>query len=131
MFKSFKIIIIFCQLAFSIILGCATVDVKKEINETLYPQDYYEECVELVPGKVLEYSFEASKPVNFNIHYHTAKDIFYPVKRDNVTSLKGTLDIVELPYYTDEQTYFCLMWENPHRIMNVTLRCRHSVVERK
>lgn len=129
MFKSFKVIIL-CKIMFFIISGCATASLREEINQTIYPGGHYEECVEVVPGNILEYSFEASMPVNFNIHYHTKNDVFYPVKRDHVFSLKGVFDIEGLSYYTYEQTYFCLMWENPHR-MNVTIRCKHSVMEKK
>jgi len=116
---------------FVIITACATLPLEGEIDEVLYPQGDYEECVELLPGQMLEYSFRASMPVNFNIHYHARGEVFYPVKRDHVSSLSGRIDVEELPYYTGDERYFCLMWENPHERMGVTLRCRHRVMEKR
>ncbi len=55
----------------------------------------------------MEYFFKASKPLKFNIHYHVGKDIFYPLEKENVPTLKGT-------FYPKKQQKYCLMWANPH-----------------
>jgi len=112
------------------IMACATMPLGREIEETLYPNGDYEECVELLPGQVLEYSFETSMPVDFNIHYHAKGRVFYPVKRDRVSSLSSRIDVDELSYYTGGERYFCLMWKNPYNRMGVTLRCRYRIVEK-
>jgi|GEM_PF-1595610 hypothetical protein len=116
---------------FIIIMACASVPVKEEMEEVIYPGGDYEECVELVPGEVIEYSFEASMPVDFNIHYHFRGKVFYPVKEVGVSSFSGSLDVEELPYYTGSDRYFCMMWENHHRRMRITLRYRYRVVEKE
>jgi len=84
-----------------------------------------EECVELFPGNIMEYSFKASKPVKFNIHYHAEDELHYPVSMENVAEWSGVLDVGNIGYYTKEQEYFCLMWENPHsESVSLTYQCR-------
>lgn len=89
----------------------------------------YEECIELLPTHSLEYSFKASKPVKFNIHYHRGEDILYPVSKDNITEWNGVLKVSEQDYYTEEQEYFCLMWENPHN-ESVSLTFEYKIRDR-
>ena len=72
----------------------------------------------------MEYSFKTSEPVKFNIHYHAEKGYFYPVKKNEVSTLKGILNPEELQYYSEEQEHFCLMWENPHnKSVSLTFEC--------
>ncbi len=86
-----------------------------------------EECIELFPGNIMEYSFRASKPVKFNIHYHAEDRIHYPVLKEDVAEWSGVLDVGTISYYTKEQEYFCLMWENPHsESVSVTYEYRVS-----
>jgi hypothetical protein len=115
-----------------IITACASVSLKEETNETLlYPNGDYEACVELTPGRILEYSFEASMPVDFDIHYHVRGKVFYPVKKNRVSAFAGSLDVGDISYYTGGERYFCLMWKNPHRMMNVNLKYKYRVLEKK
>jgi hypothetical protein len=72
----------------------------------------YEECIELRPGQVSDYEFDASDFVNFNIHYHTESGIEYPVDKRGVTFGKGTLDPSGHKFFSSEQENYCLMWEN-------------------
>jgi hypothetical protein len=96
--------------------------IKMEI--TIDPSRSYEECVEVLPAQIMEYSFKTSEPVNFNIHYHAEKGYFYPVKKNEVSTLKGILNPEELQYYSEEQEHFCLMWKNPHnKSVNLTFEC--------
>ena len=68
------------------------------------PFELHEECVRMKPGDVLDYRFEAQRPVTFNIHYHEGKAVILPVARDNVTADEGTFQ----PLTAQE---YCLMWE--------------------
>lgn len=63
-----------------------------------------ERCIRLAAGESIRYRFSASTPVDFNIHYHRDKDIFYPVK----TSRVGSGDATFLAPSSED---YCLMWE--------------------
>ena len=75
-------------------------------SETIKPSGTYEDCMELLPGQILEYSFEATKRLNFNIHCHEDQDVFYAIRKDGVSDDKGT-------YRPEKKQYYCLMWTNP------------------
>jgi len=105
--------------------GCTTPETKdtmKGVRDTLEGtvkmSQYYEDCMELHPGQGMEYFFEASKPVNFNIHYHVESDIFYPVKKDNVSTLKGIFQV-------EKKQYYCVMWTSSHpEPISLTYKCK-------
>lgn len=79
---------------------------------TVKPSGSYEECVALRPGQFIEYDFSASSFVTFNIHYHGEKEVHYPVMNEGVMTGRGTVDPSTHSYFTPEQEYYCLMWEN-------------------
>lgn len=79
----------------------------------LKPSGQYEECFSLEKGEVLVYRFRASKPLNFNVHYHAEKGVMYPVSENEITEYSGTVDPQKGGFNLDEQDSFCLMWENP------------------
>lgn len=64
-----------------------------------------EHCMKIEAGRAIAYRFEASAPVDFNIHYHRGKDVLYPVKREATRQFASTFRAES----TDE---YCLMWEN-------------------
>jgi len=64
-----------------------------------------EECFELRGGQTIGYAFEASAPVDFNIHFHRGKDVEYPVKRVDVR-------VAEESFTAPSTEEFCLMWTN-------------------
>jgi hypothetical protein len=88
--------------------GCATLGAndKGKISETLKPSGVHEDCMELSSGQGIEYSFTSSKPLNFNIHYHEDRGIFYAVQKDNTTHEDGR-------FQAEKKQYYCLMWTNP------------------
>ena len=53
----------------------------------------------------MRWSFEASAPTDFNIHYHQAKQVIYPAQLAQVASASDTLNAQV------EQDY-CWMWSN-------------------
>jgi hypothetical protein len=100
---------------FFILQSCSTADVKESsFSDFAYiePGDSYEECVELVPNQLMHYSFTSSKNVNFNVHYHDDKSIFYPVNEKNITFWKDSISPDDFDYYSQDQEFFCLMWDN-------------------
>lgn len=134
LFKFLWLIISSCIVLFAI-SGCATQDVKgktekpidkQKLEVTIDPHHSYEECFTLFETQRLDYSFETSKPVNFNIHYHAEGGMFYPVSQNNISVLKGTFSTQEEKHYSKEQEYFCMMWENPHD-EHVNLTCTYQV----
>ena len=65
-----------------------------------------EECVNLQPGQKLEYSFESTAELSFNIHFHEQGRPIY-LQDEKATVYKKR---VLIPPKKDE---FCLMWVNP------------------
>lgn len=113
-------IILFCSL-FVVVSGCSkqTHILKKEPNAevmhqtlTIKPGGSSEECIELKPGMVFDYDFDASNFVNFNIHYHTEDEVKYPVFKKGIMYGKGSIDPGTHDYFTPKQEYYCLMWDN-------------------
>jgi len=85
----------------------------------------YEECIEVYPGEILEYDFEASDFVNFNIHYHTEENIYHPVLKEGIMWMKGAIDPEKHAFYTEEQENYCLTWENLEtERVRVSLHCK-------
>jgi hypothetical protein len=64
-----------------------------------------ERCLKLAAGESLRYRFRASAPVDFNIHYHRDKSVFYPVKQGAVREADGT-------FRAEADEHYCLMWEH-------------------
>ncbi|HDZ61923.1 MAG TPA: hypothetical protein ENH40_02105 [Nitrospirae bacterium] len=123
----------FAAVLMSILLifaGCTPLSVKKNVSTMIAPNKGYEECFELRPGQVLEYSFNTSKPVDYNIHYHAEDDVHYPVSEKNVSTASGELKVEDLEYYTEEQEFFCLMWESNNNEY-LSLECDYMIKDRK
>ena len=72
---------------------------------TLAGKAFDERCLTLAAGESVRYRFRASAPVDFNIHHHRGKEIFYPVQRSAVRDADGTF---RAPSADD----YCLMWEH-------------------
>lgn len=79
---------------------------------TIKPGGSSEECIELRPGMVFDYNFDASDFVNFNIHYHAEDKVKYPVKQQGIMFGKGRIDPGTHDFYTPDQEFYCLMWDN-------------------
>jgi hypothetical protein len=85
--------------------SCASLVAADQTSETIKPSGIHEDCMELLPDQILEYSFEASKPLNFNVHYHEDHDVVYGITKDGVSGDKGT-------FHCEKKQYYCLMWTN-------------------
>lgn len=76
-----------------------------ERSLTIAPGKFAEICGPLEAGQSVQWSFEADRALNFNIHYHVGKDVRYPAKKENVERLQGDLSV-------DSKQDCCWMWTN-------------------
>ena len=130
---------------FVVINGCSTSSentskvLKKDVGGevihdrfTIKPGRSYEECIELKPGMVFDYDFDASDFVNFNIHYHAEDDVHHPVQKKGVMMGKGMIDPSGHDYYKKEQDFYCLMWDNVNdEPVKVSFSCTLKDMPRK
>ena len=79
---------------------------------------FAELCGKLAKGDRVQWTFTADQPVDFNIHYHVGKEVEYPSRRDDATTLSG-----ELVAPLDQD--YCWMWtrkSGPAAKAQVTLK---------
>jgi len=69
------------------------------------PYALHEECVRLARGDRLDWRYESSEPVAFNIHYREGNAELSPVVRERSTTDAGTFEA-----RLDED--YCLTWES-------------------
>ena len=74
-----------------------------DVKVTLEPKKAHEECATLKAGESRKYQWKADVAVDFNIHYHRGKDVFYPVKREMARGHNGTFKAKSAEDY-------CWMW---------------------
>jgi len=63
-----------------------------------------ERCVRLDAGESIRYRFSADVPVDFNIHFHRGKEVFYPVEARASRAADASFTAPHADTY-------CLMWE--------------------
>lgn len=68
--------------------------------------EFQEVYVPLQQGQVVDWSFQASAALDFNIRYHDGDEVVYPARQEGTTGIAAQL---EAPL---DQTY-CWMWSNP------------------
>ncbi len=106
-----------------ITVSCATTGSMLEVKDTIAPKRSYEECFELLMGQTLDYSFTSSRPLDFNIHYHSMDGVKYPVDEKNIREQKGEFVCNEQKFYTEDQEAFCMMWtNNDNAFVNLELK---------
>lgn len=105
------------SVALSLAILCSTAARADIIDIAWNEQGRFERRVSVAPGKFAEvcgklaradsvaWRFEASGPLNFNIHYHEGKDVRYPERRDALAGASGLLQVAL------DQDY-CWMWTN-------------------
>jgi hypothetical protein len=74
-------------------------------NATIAPKQFLEICGPLVVKESVTWRFEASRGIDFNIHYHVGKDVTYLAKADSVKSMSA-----EFVAKLDQE--YCWMWSN-------------------
>ena len=75
----------------------------ESIDATLEPGKTFEHCEKLAAGDVRRYSWKASGPVDFNIHYHEGTEAIYPMKRDGMRGDGGA-------FTPKTEQQYCWMW---------------------
>jgi hypothetical protein len=66
-----------------------------------------EACAALGAGESVAWTFDSHAPLDFNIHYHDAKKVVYPVEPSALARASGML---VAPVRQD----YCWMWTNPN-----------------
>jgi hypothetical protein len=79
--------------------------VAKSFAHTLKARGIAEECFRLPADAAVGYAFEATGPVDFNIHFHRGTDVEYPVKSDQIRQ-------AEARFVAPSAQEYCLMWTN-------------------
>jgi hypothetical protein len=72
---------------------------------TINASGAHEDCFRLEPGDVVDYQFDSSRAVSFNIHYHEADKVLEPVRLANSLHADGS-------YKAAVAQGYCMMWEN-------------------
>ena len=80
-------------------------DGRFERNVSVAPGKFAEVCGKLPAGLKVGWTFEASAPLEFNVHYHVGKEVVFPSKLTAVVTAKDTL-----PTKIDQA--YCRMWSN-------------------
>ena len=84
---------------------CPAEDAGKPFLHSIRPRGIAEQCFNLASGATVGYAFEASAPVDFNVHFHRGKDVEYPVQRTDVRA-------ADERFTASSTEEFCLMWTN-------------------
>ncbi|MBL0122072.1 MAG: hypothetical protein IPP88_04855 [Betaproteobacteria bacterium] len=71
----------------------------------LKPGKPHEKCMVLDSAQKIEYRFESSAKVNFNLHYNKGDAMYFPVKLDRTKGESGL-------YEAKSREKYCLVWEN-------------------
>ena len=127
LYTSYKLIIFFLLFSFiAASYSTAAMRMNDDIEKTVAPGRAYEECFGLYMGQTVHYSFTSSNPLDFNIHYHAADEVVFPVQEKNTRAQRGTFVCNEQKYYEEENEAFCMMWEN-HGEAFVNLKFKYKV----
>ena len=72
--------------------------------QPIAPYEWHEECLHLEGGDRVEFAFEATEPVDFNIHYHEGNAVIMPISEDKTRADAGV-------FVSPATQDYCLMWE--------------------
>lgn len=106
------------------LFGCAaaplTVDTPRIVKGmALTPYEIREDCVRLAQGDRLDYTFDATEAVAFEIRYREGAAALSPIARGFV---RGDAGVYQAPFARE----FCLVWEagNAGALVDYRLRLR-------
>ena len=80
-------------------------DGRFERSVSVAPGKFAELCGKLPAGLKVGWNFEASAPLDFNVHYHVGNEVVFPAKLTAVATAKDTLA-------TKIEQDYCWMWSN-------------------
>ena len=89
------------------------------LAETIDAGDVHELCLVLNRDQSLDYTFTATQPLAFNIHYHAGNEVFYPVAEHRAA-------VGEAVFVAESEQEYCLMWTN-RTAGQVTLAAEYAV----
>jgi hypothetical protein len=72
---------------------------------TVAAGDVEEPCVPMMLADRLEYGFEGSDNVDFNLHYYDKHSVFFPAQKKSVNQEQGV-------YFASGSRQYCMMWTN-------------------
>lgn len=75
-------------------------------TRTVAAGGFDELCLPLAAGQRLRYRFVADAPLDFNIHHHRGREVFYPVRAAALREQAAT------DFTAPAADDYCLMWEN-------------------
>ncbi len=95
-------------IALGALAGCAAPlkpdEPKAVVALAIHPYETHEQCAHLAPDDRLEYAFEATEPVAFDIRYHEGSVVVAPIVRE---STRGDTGVFVARITRD----YCLVWE--------------------
>ena len=92
---------------------------KDQVKIQLPSSATHEECLKLLQENEVVYSFEASHPLTFDIHYHDGTQIIDAFAKKTIASLEATLK----PEIVQE---YCMTWSN-HQPQAVQLKYQFQI----
>lgn len=95
----------FALVSFALMVSPAYAQAPAPKPVILKPGKPHEKCMALDSGQKLEYRFESTAKVNFNLHYNKGDSVYYPVKLDRTAGESGL-------YEARARERYCFMWEN-------------------
>ena len=87
--------------------GCATTPdaPSRPLRLEIGPTRIAEECFALAAGERIDYQFEATTAVDFNLHTHRGNDIITPVDVKRTRAQAGV-------FASPAAESYCMMWTN-------------------
>ena len=92
---------------------------KDQVKIQLPSSGTHEECLKLLQENEVVYSFEASHPLTFDIHYHDGTQIVDAFAKKTIAALEATLK----PEIVQE---YCMTWSN-HQPQAVQLKYQFQI----
>ena len=98
-----------CALAL-VAAGCTTAPAWERLPAsplrlTAAPGKTVEQCFALAAGERVEYQFEATGALDFNLHTHRGGEVVMPVKIPQIREQAGT-------FASPRREEYCMMWSN-------------------
>jgi len=87
------------------------------------PRGFAEPCLSMGRAERLEYQFDSTAELDFNIHYHAGENVFFPVDLKALTAQTGV-------FVAPAARTYCLMWTNKgDHPVQLQYRYRHLAEE--
>lgn len=75
------------------------------LPRVVQPGKLAEECFTLATGERIEYQFQASIPLDFNLHTHRGREVVTPVQIERTREQAAT-------FASPQQSDYCMTWTN-------------------